>query len=361
SDWVTQCKTKDRTSQPDVLATRTFREATGCLTGNTWWPSLLEDQKCHSTEEPQKPGEQNATQAAAAQGKGVSPAVSCGCHQVRDSLRLVPSQRESTRKYIPPCSWNIVTYCPILNSHQELPKNDGCDGVSWQNGRLVPQMRTCTEPRSHPWMDNQNHVRRGHDKIDTGVDTQLWDASGKAFSGDTVPKAPRTPSAGRMLISNQCGSNFSHNPAWTLQGGSSCVKTEAKKPSGKTSAHAHHSGPHKRTNTGVKSYRCRECGRAFVYQSFLRRHMDIHIGEQPYECQQCGKAFRYSLHLNKHLTKHIVSKNYACQECGKAFPKSSKLTSHIRTHSAERPYACEECRKTFTKSSGLQRHLKTHR
>ncbi|KAM5133564.1 zinc finger protein 114 [Callospermophilus lateralis] len=196
-DWVTQCKTKDRTSQPDVLATRTFREATSCLTGNTWWPSPLEDQKCHSTEEPWKPGEQNASQAAAAQGKGAPPAVSCGCHQ--------------------------------------------------------------------------------------------------------------------------------------------------------------------RTNTGVKSYRCRECGRAFVYQSFLRRHMDIHTGEQPYECEQCGKAFRYSLHLNKHLTKHIVSKNYACQECGKAFPKSSKLTAHIRTHTAERPYACEECGKTFTKSSGLQRHLKTHR
>ncbi|MBZ3887315.1 Zinc finger protein 114, partial [Sciurus carolinensis] len=354
--WVTQCKT----SQQDVLATGTFQEATRCLTGNMWWPSPLDVQKSHSTEEPQKPGEQNVSKTAVAYEKGASPVVSCGCHDMRDSSRLVPSQRESPSKYSPPCSWNSVTYYPILNS-QEIPENNGCDGVCWQNVQSVPQMRTCTEQKSHPWIGDQSYVHRVYDKIGTGVAIQPWNLPGKAFGGDGSPKAPRTPSTGRMFASDQCGSTFGHNPVFALQVGSYRMETEAKNPGGKTSAHTHPSGPRKRTNTGVKSYRCRQCGRAFVYQSFLRRHMDIHTGEQPFECEQCGKAFRYSLHLNKHLTKHIVSKNYACQECGKAFPKSSKLTAHIRTHTTERPHACEECGKAFAKSSGLRRHLKTHR
>ena len=110
---------------------------------------------------------------------------------------------------------------------------------------------------------------------------------------------------------------------------------------------------------GGKSYKCRDCRKAFVYQSSLKKHMEIHTGEKPYACENCGKTFRYILHLNKHMRNHNL-KTFECPECGKSLNKSSKLKEHVRIHTGEKPYKCQECGKTFNKSSKLKEHTRIH-
>ncbi|CAG9335994.1 unnamed protein product [Blepharisma stoltei] len=85
-----------------------------------------------------------------------------------------------------------------------------------------------------------------------------------------------------------------------------------------------------------KQYVCpvETCGRRFMDNSKLTRHMLVHTGEKKHKCEFCGKRFSLDFNLKTHLRIHTGEKPYQCTfpGCTKRFNQSSNLAAHEKNH-----------------------------
>ncbi|KAG0725397.1 Early growth response protein 1 [Chionoecetes opilio] len=89
---------------------------------------------------------------------------------------------------------------------------------------------------------------------------------------------------------------------------------------------------------GDRVYRCEEdgCGRTFVRNEELTRHIRIHSGQRPFHCQKCWRRFVRRDHLTKHQRTHLpahVKRSYNCPlpDCTHRYTRSDALTRHMWT------------------------------
>ncbi|XP_075527271.1 zinc finger protein PLAGL2-like [Dermacentor variabilis] len=74
------------------------------------------------------------------------------------------------------------------------------------------------------------------------------------------------------------------------------------------------------------------------------------------ECQVCGFGFTDAKAFQKHAADHWLGKNYNCPECGKLFMKNYQLTRHLSTH-GEPSFECGVCGKKFYSIDARRFHM----
>ncbi|XP_075931733.1 uncharacterized protein LOC142931621 [Anarhichas minor] len=83
-------------------------------------------------------------------------------------------------------------------------------------------------------------------------------------------------------------------------------------------------------------------------------------GEKLFSCSECGKSFIRNGILKKHMICHTGVKPFQCLFCGKTFSRKGTLTNHMIVHTGEKPFICSVCRKTFARKSNMKSHMSVH-
>ncbi|KAJ1365220.1 hypothetical protein KIN20_025458 [Parelaphostrongylus tenuis] len=104
---------------------------------------------------------------------------------------------------------------------------------------------------------------------------------------------------------------------------------------------------------------CGECGRKFRRPYALRAHKQVVHGNHPFMCPYEGcdhPGFKTNEGLIFHIRSlHTNVRPYVCETCGRAFIYESALKKHGLTHSSEKTFQCK-CGVKFRHHSSLHKH-----
>lgn len=113
-----------------------------------------------------------------------------------------------------------------------------------------------------------------------------------------------------------------------------------------------------------RPFLCSHCGKGYMQQYMLKRHMNSHTGERPFSChyEGCGKSYYTQSSLYAHKFAHEAGRRYPCTwpGCKSGWNSVGELQKHVRIHTGEKPYKChyEGCNMSFAVSTTRSRHIK---
>ncbi|KAH8390548.1 hypothetical protein KR215_004731 [Drosophila sulfurigaster] len=87
------------------------------------------------------------------------------------------------------------------------------------------------------------------------------------------------------------------------------------------------------THTKEKQYHCRQCDHSSHNKQALSNHVKVvHMKIKNFACQYCGKTFGKSHACKLHERLHTGENCSECKICGKVFLFEKRLTKHLKTH-----------------------------
>ncbi|KAL7306410.1 hypothetical protein TKK_0001828 [Trichogramma kaykai] len=119
------------------------------------------------------------------------------------------------------------------------------------------------------------------------------------------------------------------------------------------------------TETTTHDYACPHCGKSFLIERFLRRHLKTHASSARFACEDCGKAFKTEQYLANHKLIHSEETPYTCPHCPARFKRKDRLGRHMLIHDLTKRLKCPYrghlgCMSEFSRPDKLKRHLLTH-
>ncbi|XP_061574289.1 zinc finger protein 225 isoform X2 [Cololabis saira] len=111
-------------------------------------------------------------------------------------------------------------------------------------------------------------------------------------------------------------------------------------------------------------YCCSICDLQLPSKFKLQDHMNLHTGMRPYRCAECGKRFCQIHNYRVHLRTHAKSKveHHWCRICLTGFSSQDYLKRHLeKVHLEDLFYECDLCKRVFTSLGACQNHIQMHK
>lgn len=128
--------------------------------------------------------------------------------------------------------------------------------------------------------------------------------------------------------------------------------------------------------TWPKDHSCVSCKKKFKKMKSLLTHMKMH-DEKPYQCPVCGRCFIQNSHLQRHITTHKIwpdgpTQNtaktveaellsYSCPYCSVVLPNYSQFRAHLKNHLSLKKFKCiqGDCTEFHDTIGSLLQHVNT--